>query len=78
MTAVLTRTRLARQGNSTGLTLSREVLDAARLDRGADVMVEATEGRIVITPANSPHAKAMAAFHRSLTRYGRTYAILAK
>ncbi len=78
MAAVAARARLVRQGNSTGLTLSREVLDAAGLDRGADVMVEAAEGRIVITPAISPHAKAMAAFHRSLTRYGRTYAILAK
>lgn len=78
MTAVAARARLARQGNSTGLTLSREVLDAAGLERGADVMVEAAHGRIVITPAESAHAKAMAAFHRSLTRYGRTYAILAK
>lgn len=72
------RARLARQGNSTGLTLSREVLEAARLDRGADVSIEATEGRIVITPAESPRAKAMDAFERSLSRYGRTYAILAK
>lgn len=76
--AIATRSRLARQGNSTGLTLSREILDAAGLDRGAEVVVEATEGRIVITPAASPHAKAMEAFERSLGRYGRTYAALAK
>lgn len=78
MVATLTRTRLVKQGNSTGLTLSREVLEAARLDRGAEVVVEASEGRIVITPASSSHARAMAAFKRSLTRYGRTYALLAK
>ncbi len=46
MTAVTSRARLARQGNSTGLTLSLEVLDAAGLERSADVLVDAAEGRI--------------------------------
>ena len=77
MTSVV-HTRLTKQGNSTGLTLAREILDAAHLDRGAEVVVEATDGRIVITPAASPHARAMAAYQRSLARYGRTYAILAQ
>ena len=75
---VAVRAKLARQGNSTGLTLSREVLEAAGMDRGTDVAVDATEGRIVITPATGSHAKAMDAFQRSLSRYGRTYGILAK
>lgn len=78
MTATLARTRLAKQGNSTGLTLSREVLEAAHLDRGSEVVVEATEGRIVITPAASDHADFMAAFEHSLGRYRRTYALLAR
>ena len=44
--------RLGRIGNSTGLTLSREVLDAAGLERGAEVRVEAEPGRIVVTPGD--------------------------
>lgn len=71
-------TRLSRQGNSTGLTLSREVLDAAGLARGATVRVEAAPGRVVITPAEGTDAEAMALFEASLGRYGRAYAILAK
>ena len=71
-------TRLSRQGNSTGLTLSREVLDAAGLARGAAVRVEAEPGRVVITPAESADAEAMALFEASLGRYGRAYSILAK
>jgi antitoxin component of MazEF toxin-antitoxin module len=75
---VAVRARLARQGNSTGLTFTREVLEAAGMERGADVSVDASEGRIVITPATSPYSRAMEAFDRSLARYGRTYSILAK
>lgn len=75
---VIARARLGKQGNSTGVTLTREVLEAAGLERGADITIEASEGRIVIAAAASPRTRAMAAFERSLARYGRTYAILAK
>ena len=74
----IVRARLLRQGNSTAVTLTREVLDAAGMARGTEVSVEASEGRIVITPADSTHTRAMAAFERSVARYGRTYAALAK
>lgn len=75
---VAVRAKLVRQGNSTGLTLSREVLEAAGMDRGTDVAVDASDGKIVITPAAGSHARAMDAFQRSLTRYDRTYKILAR
>lgn len=83
MTFLAFRTRLAPQGDSsTGLPLSPEVLEAAGLPRDAEVMVEATGGRIVITPVCSglamEHAKAMESFEKSLGRYGNTYAALAK
>lgn len=71
-------TKLGRIGNSTGLTLAREVLEAAGLDRGAEVRVEASPGRVVITPADGEHARAMEIFERSLARYGRTYTLLSR
>jgi antitoxin component of MazEF toxin-antitoxin module len=71
-------TRLGRIGNSTGLTLSREVLDAAGLERGAEVRVEAEPGRIVVTPVGGVRERAMRLFERSLVRYDRAYARLAK
>ncbi|WP_458098309.1 hypothetical protein [Roseomonas sp. WA12] len=40
--------------------------------------VEASKGRIVITPADSSDSRAMAAFERSVARCSRTYAALAK
>lgn len=76
--AFRTTTRLGRQGNSTGVTLTRDVLAKAGMDRGAEVVVEATPGRIVLTPAGGDHERFMAAFERSLDRYDETYAILAK
>ena len=76
MSAVLSR--FARHGNSTGLTFTRELLEKAGFDRGDQVAIEAVEGRIVITPAKSSYARAMAAFGRSTGRYGRTYSILAR
>jgi antitoxin component of MazEF toxin-antitoxin module len=76
--ALKTTTRLGRQGNSTGVTLTREVLAAAGMERGAEVVIEATPGRIVVTPVGGDHERFMAAFERSLERYDETYAILAK
>lgn len=72
------RTRLGRIGNSTGLTLTREILEAAGLERGTDVRVEAEPGRITVTPAGSVHDRAKRLFERSLVRYDRAYARLAK
>ena len=76
--SVVTRSKLTKLGNSTGLTLSREVLDAAGAGRGTEVRIEASPGRIVVTPAEGPDARAMDIFEQSLTRYGRTYRILAR
>lgn len=71
-------TKLGRIGNSTGLTLTREILEAAGLERGAEVRVEAEPGRIVVTPASAVRERAMRLFGRSLVRYDRAYARLAK
>lgn len=44
-------TRINAWGNSHGVRLSREVLDAAGISSDADVTVSAEPGRIVIAPA---------------------------
>jgi antitoxin component of MazEF toxin-antitoxin module len=74
----VSNTKLGRIGNSTGLTLSREILEAAGLERGAEVHVQAEPGRIVVTPASGVRERAMRLFGRSLVRYDRAYARLAK
>lgn len=60
------------------LDLSRSTLEAAGLRPGDEVTVEAGDGRVVIARAGDADAEALSIFERSLTRYGRTYAILAR
>lgn len=73
-------TRLTRQGNSTGVTLSRELLNAAGLERGDEVLVVADQaaGTITIRRADDVYARAMAAGRGFAQRYRRTMAALAR
>jgi putative addiction module antidote len=72
------RTKLTKVGNSTGLTIPRDVLTAARLDRGDEVAVEVRDGRIEIAKAGDGYNQAMDIGRRFASRYRRTMAILAK
>lgn len=73
-------TRLTRQGNSTAVTLSREVLNAAGLERGDEVLVIADpgSGAITIRRADDAYARAIAAGRAFAQRYRRTMAALAR
>lgn len=72
------RTRLAKIGNSTGLTLPREVLTEAQLDRGDEIVVEVREGRIEISKADDDYNRAMDVGRKFAARYRRTMSVLAK
>jgi putative addiction module antidote len=71
-------TKLTRIGNSTGLTLPRDVLTAAGLDRGDEVAVEVRDGRIEIAKADDTYNHAMDIGRRFAARYRRTMDILSK
>ncbi len=78
MANVKTRTKLTRIGNSTGITLSRDVLRAAGLSRGDDVIVEADGEHVIIAKAKGDRAKVQEIGQRFMARYSRTLAALAK
>ena len=61
--------RLTRHGNSTGLVLSREVLDAAGMERGDGVVVRAEPGKVTVEKADTTHSRAMAAYREFAARY---------
>lgn len=73
-------TRLTRQGNSTGVTLPREALSVAGLERGDEVLVVAdpAAGAITIRRADDAYARAMTAGRAFAQRYRRTMAALAR
>ncbi|MEO5374284.1 MAG: AbrB/MazE/SpoVT family DNA-binding domain-containing protein [Alphaproteobacteria bacterium] len=70
--------KLTRIGNSTGLTLPREVLAAAELNRGDAVAVSVHDGVIEIRKAEDGYDEAMEVGHAFIGRYRRTMAALAK
>jgi putative addiction module antidote len=70
--------RLARQGNSTGVTLSKETLDALGWKRGDAVVVTVVDDRVEIRRAESPYQKAMESVERCFARYPRTLKMLAE
>ncbi|MDX1574620.1 MAG: AbrB/MazE/SpoVT family DNA-binding domain-containing protein [Kiloniellales bacterium] len=74
------RARLTRQGNSTGVTLTKELLNAAGLERGDEVLVTAERGTgaITIRRADDVYTRAMAAGRAFARRYRRTMAALAR
>jgi putative addiction module antidote len=45
----MTQKKLQRVGNSTGLVLPADILTAAGLQRGSEVVVHAEKGRVVLT-----------------------------
>lgn len=72
-------TRISAGGNSAAVRLTKDVLNAARLERGQEVLISAEEGRIVITPGPpSEYTDTMAAYERIRARYGRVLDELAK
>ncbi len=71
-------TKLTKVGNSTGLTLPRDVLAAAGLRRGDEVAVEVRDGRIEIAKAGDTYNRAMDVGRRVAARYRRTMDILSK
>lgn len=71
-------TKLTKIGNSTGITLPREVLAAADLQRGDEVAVEVRDGRIEISKAGDTYNRAMDVGRRFAVRYRRTMDILSK
>ncbi len=71
-------TRLTKVGNSTGVTLPRDVLADAGLDRGDAVTVTVRDGRIEIAKADDAYNRAMEVGRAFSARYRRTMADLAK
>lgn len=71
-------TRLAKMGNSTGVTIPRDVLAEAHLNRGDEVTLSVRDGRIEITRADDAYNRAMEAGRAFATRYRRAMAVLAK
>jgi antitoxin component of MazEF toxin-antitoxin module len=77
MTALAT-TRLRSVGNSTGVTLSRRVLDEAGIKSGDAVQVRAEPGRIEITLADERARLFDEASAWFVGRYGRMLTALAR
>ena len=75
---IMHHTKLTKIGNSTGLTIPRDVLAAAQLDRGDEVKVEVHNGCIEITKADDGYNRAMEVGRSFAARYRRTMAALAK
>ena len=75
-----TTARLTKQGNSTGLTLPRELLQAAGLERGDNVTLVADRatGTITIRKAGDTHSCGMEIGRAFAARYRWTLAVLAK
>ncbi len=70
--------RLARHGNSTGVTLSKETLDALGWKRGDAVLVTVVDDRIEIRRADSLYQRAMESVERCFARYPRALKMLAE
>ena len=71
-------TKLTRIGNSTGVTIPKEVLDAAHMARGEEVTLNVVDGQIAISKASDGYNKAMDIGRRFAARYAKTMAALAK
>lgn len=70
--------RLVKQGTGTGVTLTREMLEAAGMARGEVVGITATKGRIVLDQVDSKRSRVMAAYREVAARYRHTLAALAE
>ena len=74
----MTTTKLSKIGNSTGVTLPRDVLAAAGMERGDTVSLQAEAGRIELTKVDDRYTRSMAIGRAFIARYRRTMAALAK
>lgn len=70
--------KLTKQGNSTGVRLPKDVLEQAGLERGDEVTLEVTEGRVTLTKADAPYNAAMDAYAECRARYPKTLEDLSK
>ncbi len=71
-------TKLTKVGNSTGVTIPREVLAAASLDRGDEVSLQVRDGKIEISRSDDAYNRTVDAGMRCMQRYRRALAGLAK
>jgi putative addiction module antidote len=71
-------TKLSKVGNSTGLTIPRDVLTAAGMDRGDEVTLQARDGKIEVVKAETAYSRTMEVGRAFMARYRRTMAELAK
>jgi len=75
-----TTQRLGRTGNSTGLTLPRELLDTLGLERGDTVtlIADGATGTLTVRKVDDTHSRYMRAAREGSERYRRTLAALAQ
>jgi antitoxin component of MazEF toxin-antitoxin module len=71
-------TKLTKIGNSTGVAIPREVLDAAHMTRGEEVTLSVVGGKIEIAKPMDGYNEAMDIGRRFSKRYAKTMADLAK
>lgn len=71
-------TKLAKIGNSTGVTIPREVLQSVGLQRGDEVTLSVSDGKIAIAKADSGYNRAMKIGRAASRRYRTALAILAR
>lgn len=71
-------TKLTKIGNSTGVTIPRELLEAAHMARGEEVTLNVVEGQISIAKAPEGYNRAMELGRRFAVRYSKAMAALAK
>jgi putative addiction module antidote len=70
--------KLTKQGNSTGVRLPKDILEQAGLERGDEVTLEVTEGRVTLTKAAAPYNAAMDAYAECRARYPKALDDLSK
>ena len=71
-------TKLRKIGNSTGVSLRRDILDQAGLRDGDQVAVSVQDGEVRIVKADNTFNKGVEISDDGIRRYGRTFAALAE
>ena len=71
-------TKLTKFGNSTGIAIPKDVLDAAHMARGEEVVLSVVDGKIEIAKPLDGYNEAMEVGRRFAKRYAKTMAALAK
>jgi len=70
--------KLSKQGNSTGVTLSKEILEELGWSRGQEVTVSVIDDHLEIRAADPTYERAMEAARRCFGRYPLTLKKLAE